>query len=583
MINLLQLSKILLIAFFFTLISFNLAISEEADEAVDIWKSKKNNEQQKNQIEEDDSLIESPILSQDENILSASINELKLKQDDQKIVGLFDPEKNNFDLSMWSSSDGEDVKKVFGRINKLKLSRFSEDLLFNLLFTNSYPPKKNLNSSEFLKMKINWLIKNHRVEDLENLLSANPVVGKQTKAIRFLVDEYLSSANIKSACEKTNFINKDLKNDYLDKFKIYCLINNDRKEEAQLVFDLARERGLKDNFFEKKIYKILGISEDSKDEKILDNNLLNFYLSHITAESFNYVPNDKTDKYIWRYLSSANLIEIENFEDEEVILTYEQAAANDSFDKNEIFKIYLKLNFNFNQLKNVFDVYKNLNNYKARALIYQSILLSDNVERKIDLSFLLRDLFKKDKIYNVYKEELLDILRSIDTNEIPNNYTELVEKTLEQDFEDLKKIKFDNEIIHRSKVIKHFLDNNEKISKTEKDFKSVYKKVKRNKKYFISIKDIIVLESLVFDGVTLPKELDYSELSSQLTVPQNLQKLVSENQLGLVILKIIEIIGEDNIEDLDPETIYFLSKILNELNLKKIRNNILSEALPYKV
>ena len=583
MINLLQLSKILLIAFFFTLISFNLAISEEADEAVDIWKSKKNNEQQKNQIEEDDSLIESPILSQDENILSASINELKLKQDDQKIVGLFDPEKNNFDLSMWSSSDGEDVKKVFGRINKLKLSRFSEDLLFNLLFTNSYPPKKNLNSSEFLKMKINWLIKNQRVEDLENLLSANPVVGKQTKAIRFLVDEYLSSANIKSACEKTNFINKDLKNDYLDKFKIYCLINNDRKEEAQLVFDLARERGLKDNFFEKKIYKILGISEDSKDEKILDNNLLNFYLSHITAESFNYVPNDKTDKYIWRYLSSANLIEIENFEDEEVILTYEQAAANDSFDKNEIFKIYLKLNFNFNQLKNVFDVYKNLNNYKARALIYQSILLSDNVERKIDLSFLLRDLFKKDKIYNVYKEELLDILRSIDTNEIPNNYTELVEKTLEQDFEDLKKIKFDNEIIHRSKVIKHFLDNNEKISKTEKDFKSVYKKVKRNKKYFISIKDIIVLESLVFDGVTLPKELDYSELSSQLTVPQNLQKLVSENQLGLVILKIIEIIGEDNIEDLDPETIYFLSKILNELNLKKIRNNILSEALPNKV
>ena len=158
---------------------------------------------------------------------------------------------------------------------------------------------------------------------MENLISANPVVGKQTKAIRFLVDEYLSSANIKSACEKTNFINKDLKNDYLDKFKIYCLINNDRKEEAQLVFDLARERGLKDNFFEKKIYKILGISEDSKDEKILDNNLLNFYMSHITAESFNYVPNDKTDKYIWRYLSSANLIEIENFEDEEVILTYE--------------------------------------------------------------------------------------------------------------------------------------------------------------------------------------------------------------------------------------------------------------------
>ena len=137
--------------------------------------------------------------------------------------------------------------------------------------------------------------------------------------------------------------------------------------------------------------------------------------------------------------------------------------------------------------------------------------------------------------------------------------------------------------MHRSKVIKHFLDNNENISKTEKDFKSVYKKIKKNKKYFISIKDIVVLESLEADGISLPEDLDYSALSSQLTVPQNLYDLASQNQIGLVMLKIVEIIGEDNISDLDPETIYFLNKILNELNLKKIRNNILSEALPVRV
>ena len=72
-------------------------------------------------------------------------------------------------------------------------------------------------------------------------------------------------------------------------------------------------------------------------------------------------------------------------------------------------------------------------------------------------------------------------------------------------------------------------------------------------------------------------------MSSQLTVPKNLEELVNQNQIGLVMLKIVEIIGEDNIRDLDPETIYFLNKILNELNLKKIRNNILSEALPVRV
>ena len=56
--------------------------------------------------------------------------------------------------------------------------------------------------------------------------------------------------------------------------------------------------------------------------------------------------------------------------------------------------------------------------------------------------------------------------------------------------------------------------------------------------------------------------------------------LASQNQIGLVMLKIVEIIGEDNVNNLDPETIYFLTKILNELKLKKIRNIILSEALP---
>jgi len=127
------------------------------------------------------------------------------------------------------------------------------------------------------------------------------------------------------------------------------------------------------------------------------------------------------------------------------------------------------------------------------------------------------------------------------------------------------------------------LSSGGQISRTEKDFKSVYKKIKKNKKYFVSIKDIIVLESLRDDGISLPNDLDFGSISSQLTIPQNLENLVNQNQTGLVMLKIIEIIGEDDIRDLDPETIYFLNSILNKMNLKKIRNNILSQILPVRV
>ena len=580
MINLLHLSKLKYFIFLAFLFSFNC---NSGFAAVDIWEKKEDNTLENTQTNSENKItIESPKLSDEKKEKKFSVSEEKINTSKESIIGIFDPEINDFSLNLWSQSNGEDIKSILKRINKLKLSKFSEDLLFKVLFTNAYPPQKNLSSEEFLEIKINWLIKNRKFKDLEILLKNNQEVRKIPRVIKFLINEYLSSADIGSACEKSNFISKDVKNNYLDKFLIYCLINDDRKDEAQLLLDLTKESGLKDSFFEDKINFLLGIT-DKTTSKILDDNLLNFYLSHITTQNFLFEPNDKTDKYIWRYLSSANLLQNNSFENEELISTYEQAAATNSFESEEVFKIYLKIYFNFNQLMNVDEIYKTLPGYKARALIYQSILLNADVERKLHLAFLLKKLFAKDKLLNVYKEELTLILKSIKSNEIPENYLKLVKENSTQNILSDKKIKFENDILHRSKIIKHFLNQNVKKSKTEKDLKEVYKKIKRNKKYFISIKDIVVLESLKIDGIILPKEINLDELSSQLTIPNNLVDLVSQKQTGLVMLKIIEIIGEDAIYDLDPETIYFLNKILNDLNLKKIRNDILSETLPLRV
>jgi len=577
MIRSLHLNKLI---YFIILILAPILHSNSSIAAVDIWE-KKENKDQSNQIESEEEIkIENPAISEDINKVIINVEEDNIDDLKKSVIGIFDPGENNFNLDMWSATDGEDIKKTLKRINKLNLSKASEDLMFLVLFTNSYPPKKNLDAEEFLKIKINWLIKKKRIFDLENLLKNNLEANRNSKAIKFLINENLSTADIKSACDKINFIDKSVQDNYLEKFTIYCLINSGLNDDAQLIFDLLKERGFKDKFFEDKVNFLLGITEQTS-EKILDTNLLDFYLSHITNNNFQYEPSDKTDKYIWRYLSSANLIQFDSIENEDALITYEQAASKNSFENDEIFKIYLKINFNFNQLVNAEEIYKTLTSAKARALVYQSAILSDKPEKKIRLAFLLKNLFLKDKIFNVYAEEFSNILKSIDKDEIPEDYTQLIEKNLDNNI--ITRVKFDNDILHRSKVIRHFLENNEELSRTKKDFKSVYKKIKKNKKYFISIKDIVVLESLKADGISLPEELDRRTLSSQLTIPQNLEDLATQNQLGLVMLKIVEIIGEDNISDLDPETVYFLNRILNKLNLKKIRNNILSEALPNKV
>ena len=197
MISLLHLNKLLYFILCFTLI-LNTTVSVAA---VDIWKKKENkNEQEKQENSEENITIESPILSDDINKIIVNISESEIDKSDQTMVGLFDPELNNFNLNMWSDSDGTDIKKILKRINKLKLARLSEDLLFQVLFTNSYPPKVNLTSEEFIKIKIDWLINKKRFKDLEKLVITNPEVGRETKAIIYLVNESDIKKNNQNIC-----------------------------------------------------------------------------------------------------------------------------------------------------------------------------------------------------------------------------------------------------------------------------------------------------------------------------------------------------------------------------------------------
>ena len=116
------------------------------NEAADIWADNENSTSEEIIDTEQEIKIESPILSDDITKLVIKIDEDELKKNSNSVIGIFDPEENNFNLNMWSKADGDEIKKVLKRIDKLKLSRISEDLLFKILFTNAYSPK---NSSFF--------------------------------------------------------------------------------------------------------------------------------------------------------------------------------------------------------------------------------------------------------------------------------------------------------------------------------------------------------------------------------------------------------------------------------------------------
>ena len=196
-----------------------------------------------------------------------------------KIVGLYDPAENGLDINMWSNSNGDQILNIFKRINKMDLSKDASEILDILLLTNAHYPKINISKDQFLELKSNWLIKNSNLQLIENYLLKNQIINEHPKLTKLLVDDYLSKSEIKKACEIFSKIKEPIQDDYLSKFNIYCLINNNKKEEAQLLLDLKKELGFEDKFYEKKINFLMGYSKQYRYRNIRK---YNFRFSFIT-------------------------------------------------------------------------------------------------------------------------------------------------------------------------------------------------------------------------------------------------------------------------------------------------------------
>ncbi len=562
------------------LILFFVFFPAKAEQEIDIWnkEKKEQTELKKNNDNLDDNKILNKIEKIDNNIKIE--NQITENSKDEKIFGIYDPAENDFNLNMWTQTDAEDVRSSLKRINKIKLSQTSIDLFENVLFSFAYPPK-GMNDNEFIDLKINWLIDNKKSELIEKVLKQNNSFHNKKKTIQYLVDENISKANIKDGCEKISFFDKNIKDSYLEKFKIYCLVYSNRKNEAQLLYDILKEQKKSDKFFDDKIQFLLGIT-NSTTNKIREDNLLNFYLSSITINNFSYEPKKNTKKEIWNYLNAANLIKIENLEDKEKIRNLEIAANNDQFEKQKIFDIYKKIPFDLNSLLNATNIYQTLNKTDARALIYQKYLLSDDNENKIKFLFLLEDLFKKDKLLNVYSEFMSDRLKEIDLTTVPASFVEAVDKKIiKKERFQLGKIKYNDKILHRSRIIKYYVGEIDK-KKAQKDLNKIYKKIAKNRKYFFSAKDLALMESLNKDGFEIPKDFNKTKIAEKYNIPSNLLQLAEDGQPAFLALKIVEIIGEDEAYNLDPETIYFITHLLNKTNLTKLRNEVLISALPQR-
>ena len=261
----------------------------------------------------------------------------------------------------------------------------------------------------------------------------------------------------------------------------------------------------------------------------------------------------------------------------------ELAAKEGRVDDKLIFDIYKQIPHNLNTLINAKNLYQTLDGSNARSLIFQKYLLSEDVDAKLEYLFLLDDLFKEEKLLPIFSKFLSDSLKKIGLSNIPEKYQEIAEsRILKDDVNKLGKIKYNDKILHQSKIIKFYVEKENK-KKIQKDIDKIFKKISKNRKYFYSAKDLALVEALIKDGFKIPEKFDKNELISKYDVPKNLVQLIEKKQNAFLALKIVEIMGEDEPHQLDSETIYFITNLLNEMDLIKIRNKVLISALPLRV
>ncbi len=400
----------------------------------------------------------------------------------------------------------------------------------------------------------------------------------------YLIDEYLSEANIEKACELFLKNSEVISDDYLSKFNLYCLINAGRAEEAQLILDLKKELGFKDEYFEKKLNYLFGYIKDPE-PTISEASILDFHLAHRTNPDFIFEPKKNTDKKIWKYLSASNLlynIEEIDIAEEEKISLIEKATHDKNYPEKDLFSLYKKFQFNINQLLNASESYKSLSNIEARALVYQRSLLESDTEKKLEFIKLLKDLFTKDGYANAFDDELKEILEKIEPNDVPSNFTTFYSNNLKEEKQELNDIKFNNDILHQSRLVNYFNGDFAK-SKVEKDLDNFLKKIKKDKKYYLSKKDIMLIESIKSDGIEISKKYEDLYEINESEMPTDIQVMINNNEIGSVVLRIIEVIGQDDLNNLDEDTLYFVISALNQLDIDYIRNKILLKVLPLKV
>lgn len=592
MISLLKLSKRILILSIFVS-SSSLVLSEPKD----IWKQSqeitiKENQNKKIENSENNLNKDLPQTTFDKEKLNLSVNEISQSEeinDQELIFGLYEPEDTKINLNFWSDVDNNLYSRVFETLlNKEKnsLVAVSEKVLFSKSNINVFEDK----GERHLSFIADWLINNQKMKLIDQVIDQNKIINKNAKLLKFLFTHYLSLGQIDKACSYTKLMTVDVQSIDLEKYKIFCLINNKKIKQAQSQLELTRETSSLDNFFVGKVNFLTGISDQKSD--INFDNVFYTHLTLITNDSLELKYNNfSKSKELRNYFFKSNLANKllddamkdtspdKKKELNDLVIFLERSVNENLYPYEKILDIYKKYNFSFNQLFQVEDAVKNLRRPESHAILYQAMLLA----QKPDIKLKILTNFK-DKLTVNGLEKIAEPVYYLELEKIYSTNPDLIDQKIVEKIKNFKiseenKDKSFNNNYFFSSEIKKLLDK----KLTKKDKKKILnllgdfdKKIKE-KSYKLTNKDIALINILNVQKIDLPKSMSDVIYNKEIYIPNEIFNSIEKKLNDEAILKTLLFIADlDETKNNYTRDILAIIKIFDNIKLDSLKTTFIN-------
>ena len=522
------------------------------------------------------------------NLSITNIAETNIEEKNREIIfGIYDPEATGIPIDFWKNID----PIIFKDFEKAMLEN-QDNKAFQILIKKIFFSKINLNSFQdngkaYLNFISSLLAENKNIELIDEVIDQNSLLLNNQKLLRFLIDHHFSLYQISKACGYAEQMGPDIQDNELQKFKVYCLVKSKQNKKASANLELMKEVGFQDEFFIKKINYLMGNFLARSGEANTDS-LLNIHLSHEADKEFKpsfavFQKDIIRKKYFFKspLFKTMNIDftkEYQTDEDLALINFLEDAANLNLYDYNLIFRLYKKIIFGIDDLLNPIENYAKYNPTKGKALLYQSILLSQDNEKKLIFIRELNRLYQKDNMSALGSKMFFQLTNKMSKKLITKEVLSEVEIKNAGKLSAMNTGTINNKILHQSDLINLVAAStkqNKKLSNILNDFD---KQIKKNN-YTVSEKDVAFINLLENNKVSIPDTLKKHVVKEEIYIPNKIYNLLEKKENAQAILENLSLVKNLNINQDYNRNFHIIVKIFDRLGLENIKKDFIKNEL----